>query len=263
MHVGEGLIAPPTARIYFHGIPGSADELRLAGVDPAHFLAPNRGLIAIGKSGAEYFDALAENVGNLGPTLHLVGFSLGAAAALQVAARLAGQVVKIDLIAAAAPPELGDFLHLAAGGAVFRMAANRPKRFAALVRAQSLLARHAPGLLGRALFANAAGADRDLARDPAFRSAIASILRTGLGSDPAGYHREISAYVAPWADLLASVTAPVTLWHGDADNCSPPPMAEALRLALPNAIAVHHLSGLSHYSTLKVALARVVEQEGA
>ena len=82
---------------------------------------------------------------------------------------------------------------------------------------------------------------------------LAAALRDGAP----GYRRELAAYVAPWSDVLAQVTQPVTLWHGTDDTWAPIAMAEALAAALPQVAAVHRLAGLSHYSALAHALALI------
>jgi pimeloyl-ACP methyl ester carboxylesterase len=261
MHAGKGLTAPPPTSVYFHGLPGTTEELQSLGIGSDKVIAIDRNGIAAGLGDSAYFATLAQRIAQHGPRLHLIGFSLGAAAALQVAAELPNAVMKIDLIAPAAPPELGDFLDHAAGGPIFRMAAQRPKLFRLTVCLQSFLARHAPMLLMRALFAGSAGADRALAKDPAFRRAIADILRTGLGAQSASYAREITAYVTPWADILPQVAAPVTIWQGDADTWSPPAMAHALAGSLPNRAALHLLPGLSHYSALKAAMPQILNSD--
>lgn len=69
-----------------------------------------------------------------------------------------------------------------------------------------------------------------------------------------GYSRDLLDYVSPWADWVATVEQPVTIWHGAADNWAPPAMADALAAILPNVVRVNRLLGYSHYSTLQVAL---------
>jgi pimeloyl-ACP methyl ester carboxylesterase len=186
--------------------------------------------------------------------LVLVGFSLGARPALEIAARLADRVVRIDLVSAAAPLACGVALRDIAGGAVFGLATNSPASFAVLARVQRVLARICPRLLVRLLFAGTRGADRDLARQAKFRARLADVLRQSFGHGSAGYRREIAAYVRPWEGLLPKVGAPVHLWHGSDDNWAPLAMAEWLARNLPNVVALKPLSGLSHYSALDAYL---------
>ncbi len=107
--------------IYCHGLPGSAAELQLFG-----------GQDRKGASGVclerlqpdwqdrllAAFDAARAHLD--GPTVRLVAFSLGTMSALHIAAKRPDAVEAVDLISAAAPLELGDFLPRMAGKAVFQ-----------------------------------------------------------------------------------------------------------------------------------------------
>lgn len=239
--------------LYFHGLPGGADELNLFGADVAraaegfHVVDRKRG------HGADpsYIAYAARIKAQFGETpLKLVGFSLGASAALRTAALLSNQVVAIDLISAAAPLSLGDYLSDMAGAPVFRLAQSRPRLFGALARLQSVTATMAPNLLYQRLFATANGDDKSLAADPHFKARLINLLRTSLGPDLAVYRVEILDYVTDWRPSLAAITQPVTLHHGSADNWTPIAMAHDLARHLPNVIGIHLHEGSSHYSTL-------------
>ncbi|CAN5529994.1 alpha/beta hydrolase [soil metagenome] len=256
--IGQNVrMTAPRRIVYLHGVPGGPVELALFGGAPfagGDLYAPDR----TGAAPADW-DALAAAIDARfgGQPVALVGFSLGAFVALQLAARLGDRVTRIDLVAAAAPLESGDYLGAMAGAPVFRAAQGAPWRFAALLRVQALLARRAPGLLYRMVFAGAAGADRALVGQPRFRAGIRTILANALRDGAPGYRREVLDYVAPWSAIPGKVTAPVTLWHGSDDNWAPIAMAEALAAALPNVAAVHRLPGLSHYSALAQALGAI------
>lgn len=243
-----------TQSVYFHGIPGSAGELRLFGDDVVGqhgdvHMAERHGAA----DGTEYFRQLAQAIRSRFPAtaLRLIGFSLGASAALRTAPYLGPQVVGIDLISAAAPLELGDYLGGMAGAPVFRLARSKPSLFAGVVRLQSLAARLAPGRLYDALFASAQGDDLSLSKDPAFKAAMLPILQQSLGPHRATYAGEIALYVQDWHAELDRVTQPVTLYHGRADNWSPVVMAQDLARRLSNVDALHLFDGHSHYSTLR------------
>lgn len=251
-------MADAPVRLYFHGLPGDAGELGLFGAPVTSGLATS-GLTVVDRrvmADAAGFEALAESIRarHPGRPLHLVGFSLGAHAALRVAARLGAQVAGLDLVSAAAPLQLGPYLDGMAGGPLFRLARDRPWLFGLAVRAQGLAARRAPERLFSALFARAAGADRALAADPAFRAAVKAMLARSLGAEGRVYRREICLYVGDWRTELAEVAAPVRLHHGTHDSWSPPDMARDLARALPAAQLEMH-EGLSHYSTLGAYLA--------
>ena len=243
--------------VYLHGVPGGPGELALFGGSPfagCDLFAPDRMA-----AGAGDVDDLAVAVrARFGDApVALVGFSLGAFVAVELAGRLGAQVSRLDLIAAAAPLETGDYLGAMAGAPVFRAARGAAWRLAALLRFQALLARVAPGLLFRLIFAGAAGADRALVSQARFRDGIGAMLAAALRGGAPGYRRDLIAYVTPWSAALGKVMAPVTLWHGSEDNWTPPAMADALAAALPDVAAVHRLAGLSHYSTLAHVLGEI------
>lgn len=238
--------------LYFHGLPGSAAEL--SGLGPelaaraAHFHVVTRG---------GDFARLAEGVAARFPDgpLKLVGFSLGAQAALRVAPLLGERVAAIDLVSPAAPLQLGEFLSGMAGAPVFRAALAGAVPFAALTFVQAQVARLAPARMAAALMAKAQGQDRALAADPRFVAALAQSLRHSLIDNRPAYCAEIRAYVSDWRADLSRVRQPVSIWQGSADDWTPPAMAEALAAALPGGAAVTMLEGLSHFSTLRHYLA--------
>ena len=86
---------------------------------------------------------------------------------------------------------------------------------------------------------------------------MAETLRTGLGFSATGYIGQIRRYVQDWRDVLSQVHAPITIWQGDADNWTPPAMAQALAAALPGPVTTVMLPGASHYTALQAALARI------
>lgn len=250
--------------VYLHGQPGSPAELGLfggaaGGLGAAQLFAPDRARDRPELPSAPYLDHLGGAVRDRFPEgpIRLVGFSLGCFVAIEVALRLADRDLRLDLVSAAAPLDLGDFLPDMAGGMVFSLARRRPGLFALLTRAQGGLARVAPGLLFDQIFAGAQGADADLVADPAFRAAIRAILAHSLAGGGRGYRREIAGYVSQGADRLARLTAPVTLWQGEADSWTPPAMARALAAARPQSRTLRTLPGLSHYSTLRAALPEI------
>lgn len=232
--------------VYLHGQPGGPDELSLFG--PTHWpgtvelIAPDRNRASV---------SLPE-----GP-ITLIGFSMGGKLALDWARAMPERISHIHLIAPAGPPDSDALLDQMAGGALFRMARDRPGLFARVARLQSLMARFAPPVMARILLATAQGGDGELARDPMFRKGMAAMLKAGLGQSSQRYSAEISAYMQPWSDGLSGITTPVTLWHGEGDNWAPIALSEALAATLSGPVTFHRLPGLSHYSTLAHALQRI------
>lgn len=251
--------------LYFHGLPGSAAELGSFGPAVAakarHFhVVARTDALALGDP-AGYFARLAAQIVSQCPDepLHLIGFSLGAAAALRVAPLLGEQVSQIDLVSPAGPLGLGDFLAGMAGAPVFRAALAGRVPFALLTFLQAQVARLAPAPMASALMARAQGADRALAADPHFIAQLAASLRHSLLAQRAAYRQEIALYVADSSAELAKVHQAVAIWQGSEDDWTPPAMAQALAACLPSQPAVEVLPGLSHFSTL----GRYLEQEAA
>lgn len=239
---------------YFHGLPGSPRELALFDAPSAsHWHAPDRGALEAGLCVAEHFDQLASDVRARyrDKPVRLVGFSLGAYVALEVAARLPDMSIEIDLVSAAAPIVGNTHLDRMAGKTVFSLAGRHPFLFLLLTYGQALAARVAPTGLCNMLFASAQGDDTLLRDDAVFRRRMAFIVAECLAKDTRNYRREVRAYTSNWTGVLKSVRHPVALWHGQKDNWTPPEMAEDLAKALPNVTAVHRLKGKSHYSTLE------------
>lgn len=247
-----------TAIVYLHGFPGGPAEISLfasaPGWAPSAFL-PDRAADRPELPADAYFDDLAARalVFAAGRPLHLIGFSLGARVALEIAARQPAGVAGIDLISPAGPLDGTDHLRLMAGAKVFGMAAARPGLFGLQTAMQGWIARNRPALLYRALFGAAGEAGLD---DPEFAPRATALLQHCFRQGNAGYRREVLAYVAAWSDLPARVVAPVTIWQGGADGWTPPPMAENLRSLLP-AARLQPVPGKGHYGTLRHALAHV------
>jgi pimeloyl-ACP methyl ester carboxylesterase len=252
--------------VYFHGQPGSPLELRLCGLEgwlaSPELFAPDRGHERRELPLEPYMEHLVEGVVRRFPEgpLRLVGFSLGGFVAVEVALRLAerGRDLRLDLVSAATPLGLGHFLPHMAGGLVFDLAARRPRLFGLLTSLQGGLSRAAPGLLFDQLFRTATGRDAELVADPALRRTLQAMVGRSLRGGARGYRREIVGYVAQDVERPSRLDAPVTLWQGDADNWTPPGMAEAFAAVRPEVRTVRTLPGLSHYSTLRAALPEIL-----
>lgn len=255
-------MANPPRLIYFHGIPGSADELALFKSKTANqtkrFDRLDRNFTDQAVTKSEHFRALARRINEKFPhePLKFVGFSLGASAALRVAPLLGDQVAEIDLISAAAPLDLGNYLDDMAGATLFRLARTSSIPFHLSAKIQSLIARKAPGFLISMLFHSAQSGDRALLNNPTFNAEMSQILRQCLGEGLPTYIREIELFTQDWADELDAIHQPVRLFHGVQDNWSPPAMARDLAARLSDCEEVIFFDGLSHYSALKEYLLR-------
>jgi pimeloyl-ACP methyl ester carboxylesterase len=193
----------------------------------------------------------------------LVGFSLGAMWALKLAALRPERVSRIVLVSPAAPLELGDFLPSMAGRAVFEMAQRGLWPLSALSAVQSLATRWAPEMLLTGLFQGSATAELELSREPAFRRALLASLRTCLTEHRAAYHRELLAYVRPWASTLEQVRCDVQVYHGDADTWAPLAMSQALESRLAGRVDLVVSSNLGHFSMLHRCLRDVLDTAAA
>lgn len=251
--------------IYCHGLPGSAAELGVFGGPDSEGVSAScldRLTAADERAGWQAgllaaFDAEMARVGR--PTVRIAAFSLGAMSALHIAANRPDVVERLDLISAAAPLELGDFLPRMAGRAVFEAAAKSAGALRRLGRVQALINTVAPSLLLKVMFADAAPSEQALLADAGFRALVRDGLSTSLGRGRRAYDDELRSYVRPWASVLSSVRCPVRLWHGDADGWAPLDMAHALSLALP-AAEVAVIPGAGHYDALRRALPDVLRQ---
>ncbi len=255
-------------QVYLHGISGSGLELSLFGdalaEEASNFLVLPRDC-APAATDDEQIASLAERLERLSSQerLHLIGFSMGAPMALRLASILGEKIEKIDLISAAAPLDLGDYLSAMAGELVFRTARSSSFRFGALTFAQSAFARMAPTLIYKALFATAQGDDVGIRDEHNFATVMRSILKQSLGDELQVYRREVRWYVEDWSGLLASVNSPVSIYHGEADNWSPPAMARDLADTLPNCEKLKIFKSASHYSALKYYLENCVGEAAA
>jgi pimeloyl-ACP methyl ester carboxylesterase len=247
------------ATIYLHGQPGSADELALFGAHVArntsdwHVL--DRTPPSTGQSGHHALLAMRARRFAAGRPIRLIGFSMGGWEALHLAAHMGGEICGIDLIACAVQPRGGLYPRDMVGKPVFELSRDHPILFGWLTRMQGWGAMVAPALIRRVLFAKAQGGDVALMTQPAFRKGITHILRSSLSGDPAAYLHDIAEFVAGPPPDWSTITAPVTLWHGEADNWAPIKLAEQLAVRLPTLVDFHRLPDLSHYSTLGHVLA--------
>lgn len=241
--------------IYLHGAPGSPAEAELiaaaAAAQGIELWAIDRARLAPAAQGADYLAALAGLVAELsgGKRLPMIGFSIGAALALRVAARLKKEAGPLLLFSAAGPLDIpGAFEGMGAGAGVFRSARANGAGFALTVRGQAAMARFAPRLLRHLLFAGADASDQAFAATPEGRAILARIFASAWRGGGRAYRRDLVAYVEPWSHELSDITSPVSLWHGSADTWAPVAMARGLAERLPHAQL--HVGGKGHYTTL-------------
>lgn len=118
-----------------------------------------------------------------------------------------------------------------------RLLRRRPRACAWTADALLGVARRRPGIVGRAMLAGAAPADRSLLREPGARElAAARFLAAARG----GIGRMIDDYLlcaGPWGFAPQDVRGQVHLWHGVQDQLVPVDEALHMAAALPRAQA--------------------------
>lgn len=244
--------------LFCHGVPGSqmdAELLRAANpnvevivIDLLSFPPETLDLALANALGAK---SIAADQGGIS----LVGFSIGAMAAIKIAAAHPQLVSRLTLISPAAPLSLGDFLPDMAGKPVFEMATRRPMMLRALTALQGLLTRCSPNTMINLLFGKCGPAERALLKDPVFRNAMVTALTESFACRRGNYLAHINAYVSDWSDTLDNVRCPIDLWHGTKDTWSPPQMSAALAEAFGEKATVKLVQDAEHYSTMaKVTL---------
>ena len=235
--------------VYCHGLPGDPDELTAFGRPPP----PNVfALDRLTQRGAAYeervwaaFDAM-----DVPEAVTVAGFSLGAMAAIHIAARRPERVRKLILISPAAPLQWGDFLPAMAGRPVFEAAQRGGASLRLLSTAQWIASWLAPSATAGLLFRSSTGAEKSLSAAPRFRQAVMHGVRYCTGPAYPAYRDELRAFVQPWESVVDAVQCPVEIWHGDADTWAPLAKAQALRARLGGRASLNVCEGLGHYSTL-------------
>lgn len=239
--------------IYCHGLPGSSQEVANLGNVPDHAVT------IVGPDDTARIAALM-HTGDI-DSAHVIGFSLGAMTAIEIAAEHPHLTKKLTLIAPAAPLELGDFLPDMAGHTVFRAAQLGPFVFKLFTLLQKLAVSIAPQKLINAMFRGSPPADLKLLEGPNFQAALLHSLQFSFGENSEAYRKRVCRYVKPWAGELQRIQCPVTLHHGEVDNWAPASMSHALVKAIraPVDLIIH--PNLGHYSTLHSALPTLLDNK--
>jgi pimeloyl-ACP methyl ester carboxylesterase len=244
--------------LYFcHGLPGSpldADLLDKTVSDTYQVIAAdflpaysNKGFEGI----VEAFDRDIDT-GVTGPVT-LVGFSLGAMIAMQLAAARPDKVVSLKLVSPAAPLSLGVFLPDMAGKPVFTLASEKPRLLALLTLFQGVLTRFVPGFLIKQLFQKSGQVERNLLSEAQFKTTVESGLQHSFCEHSKAYQSLLRYYVSDWSNITSEIKCPVEIWHGDQDKWAPVSMSHALCEEFVQKPKLHVVPGAEHYSTLTAA----------
>ncbi len=258
--------------VYFHGAPGGPEECQLfeayAIKRKLRVVCFDRFDIAETLHRDDYYRHLADCIwavnncakresGGQGK-VDIIGFSLGAQVAIEVAAILKSDVRQLHLVSAPAPLCQGDYLDEMAGGVVFRVAMQRPMLFACLTLFQKLIALVAPRQLFSMLFSSAQGDDVELSQQGEFKQLITRLLSFCFLRRTSGYMRDVKNFVS-WGGNPISTVPRVFIWHGHEDNWSPYSMVEGLRQSLSGDVSVNSLEQASHYSCVYRAAPKICE----
>ena len=241
---------------YFHGLPGTPDEIDAFAPEPLR--ARTIRIDRLSPPGPTHEQSLLSAFDNgtrhVTEPLVLIGFSLGAMAALRVAARRPERTARVLLASPAAPLELGDFLPSMAGRIVFEAARRGGWALQALSTVQLAVLTLNWRFLQSQMLQGVSPAERSLMESPDASGALHTGLRTCLGPQRKAYHRELQAFVKPWSAVLKDVASDVVIWQGTQDTWTPPSMAHALHDHLAPRATLKSCEGLGHYSTLSAML---------
>ena len=235
---------------YVHGLPGSPAELDYFLPEPLHqafVLPPDR---------LDEFDRIMKLT--KAKTASLIGFSLGAKTAIEIACERAEIVTDLALISPAGPLSLGDYLPSMAGKVVFHTAMKSSVLFRLLTTCQGGLVRFAPNFLIRTMFANSPQAEKEFLKNEAFMTMLKEGLHSSLCGNTAPYRNAVQSYVQPWQHKLSSVQCPVKIWHGSKDDWAPLDISKDMAKILGDKATLNICEGLGHYSTLKQALLKTL-----
>lgn len=208
--------------LYLHGLPGSKAELGLTRLP--HLTCVDRSA----PSFAQMANALPPG------EMHLVGFSLGAAAALRLAALLPERVVRVTLISPIVPPALGGALP-------------------GFVTGGGLLARLAPGMVTGGLIKKITAAEPGVFSDPTSLAALKTAFKDATGPGAAAMARELEEWKKPWENFLPQVRCQVSIWRGEADPFTTAKPISAMARELSYAEA-NWLPRTGHYGALVTTL---------
>lgn len=226
--------------IYFHGLPGSPDELAL--LEQSDLNVPE----VLDPLDFGSFDQRYESQ----TPVTVIGFSLGAFSALKLAISRPKSVAELVLISPAGPLEMGPFLDQMAGAPVFKTAKANSLAFALLTAAQALMAHISPWFLLNQMFANSCEAEQALLNNPEAVKCLTKGLTHSLWGIAPLYRQTVGEYVQPWEAELSKVQCPCQVFHGELDDWVPIEMARALFDRLPRGSHFQKEEGMGHYSTL-------------
>ena len=190
-----------------------------------------------------------------------IGWSGGGPYALACAGLLGDRCIAVACVSGVAPQEAAD-LDWFAG-----MQDDNVEEYSAAARGiealRPVLERMAPTYAGMQPADIAKGlsqrADLDQREVAAFRELIATSFRRAVESGIEGWLEDDLALAAPWAFDLATVSCPVSIWHGGRDHAMP--AAHGAWLATHLSDTRHHLLADQGHGVLLLAAHRQIVDE--
>lgn len=254
------------AVIWFHGTPGARRQVPVA----ARRLAHERGyrIVCVDRPGigsshphlhrsvadfADDIEVLADRLGI--EEFATIGLSGGGPYALGASARLGDRVPIVSVLGGVAPTIGDDAIPggLVALGKLVSPVLGRTRGPIAMVAAGALrLTRPAANQLIDLYARVSPEGDRELLRTPEFRDMFLDDLINGSRKQFGAVFADILLFSRHWGFDAADVDAPVTWWHGDADNIIPFAHGEHLASRLPKAV-FRALPGAGHLGGLGIA----------
>lgn len=251
---------PPNgpAIVYCHGFPSSRIEAQLLGpaIDAlgARVIAPDRPGYggsdpASNRSLADFAADVVILLDRLGVAQAAVlGVSGGGPYALALLALYPERFSRAALVAALGPPEALAAVHERLPP-VIRRAWRAAQRYPVLIPVGASLGVGILRLRSRfelnAQFVSPS--DVIVLADPEVRGLLRHSQREGLRQGGRGAVQDLALYMRPWGFRLATVRAPLTIWHGEADQLVPVDMAEHIATCVGHS-RVRRLPGEGHYS---------------
>jgi pimeloyl-ACP methyl ester carboxylesterase len=177
----------------------------------------------------------------------VAGVSGGGPFALACAALLPERVARVALASSVGPPGSMRGARMSLGARLgFFLAPRARWAVRAPLSAVARLARTAPSRYLDAVASQLAPVDARVLARPAVRAMFARDLAEAFRQGAAAMALDLALEARPWHLPLASIRAPVALWHGAADWLVPASASRHLAAAVPGARA-HELPGEGHF----------------
>lgn len=246
------------AVLYFHGLPASRLEARLA-----HRAAVGQHvrLVALDRPGygrsdfrpgtlADWPADIAEVADALGlDRFAVLGVSGGGPYALACAACLPARVSATAIVAGLGETMVAeDFARLEVFARMsFRLARSAPVLSRTVNRVLAALLRRRPELLNTLLAAGMSAPDREVLADPEVQCMLEAALHEAFRSGSSGASQDLKVLAHPWNFDVRAIRVPCYLWHGEQDKTVPVEMGRRLASLIPGCSATF-LPDEGHFS---------------